>query len=484
MSTPRRQMRSLFVTVMMRLWMVVLISMVASCSKPVEPTSPAADKDRLDVPDPDTSEMEPQVAQLIRASRQAVVQNPGSADAWWRLAAACDVHKLYAPAVKAYRRASVLAPDDFRIIYNLATAFEEQATDSDEAVELFQKASRLRPDYPIVHMRLGDTLSKRGRLAQSRDAYLRAVELDPNLARAHRSLGQVLLSLNDVDNALTHLERAAALGPNDGPTMAALAQAYARLGDTQKAKDAAQRYRGLDDVLLINDPVRQQVADMGVSSYIWRKRANRFLAAGDYHSAVRELTTFAAIHRDDPWAHYWLGYAAARAGRLDLAQRQLFESIRLDAAFDAAHLELAMVFMAQGRFDPAIQQLRRALEIAPDNAQAHWQLAAALAQAGRSEEALLEFARVAAVSPPDASGQVNWGATLMQEGEVSAALEHFREATVIQPDLAIAQYNLGLALEELGRVAQAIVHYRRAVEIDPNHVAKQRLAELESKRLP
>ena len=57
--------------------------------------------DDSSVPRPDTTWMERRVAQLIRETRRAVLEQLESAEAWWAFAAACDAHKMYEPAVVA-----------------------------------------------------------------------------------------------------------------------------------------------------------------------------------------------------------------------------------------------------------------------------------------------------------------------------------------------------------------------------------------------
>ena len=422
--------------------------------------------------------MEPRVAALLRETRQAVIEQPDSAEAWFRYAAACDAHKIYDHAIPAYRRAVELAPTDFQIVYNFAIAFDAQKTDSATAIGLFERAAHLRADYPPVQMRLGDAAAKRGRLEEAKEAYGRAVALDPQFARAHRGLGQVLLALDEVETAVGHLEHAETLGPGDGPTTATLAQAYARLGDRDRAADAARRYAGLPDVLFFRDPQREDVLEIGISSFICRTRARRYLQAGDYERAVRDLMVVVEVKRDEPHGHYRLGFAALRTRQFELAEQHLFEAVRLKDDFAEARLELAALLMATSRHEPAIAQYRRVLAIDPDRSGVRWQLAAAIAQNGQLEDALVEFAQAESGSSPTAVGLLNWGAALMQSGDLPGAVERLRGAVELAPDYALAQYNLGVALERAGRIDEAIVHLQRAVEIDPTSGARQRLQRL------
>ncbi len=370
----------------------------AALSSELDEPTPLAGEDNWDVPELDTSGMEPRVAQLLRHARQQVVQAPRSADRWWRFAAACDVHMLRKLAIPAYRRAWALAPAEFRIIYNLAVAVDSQGADSDEAIDLLRQAEELRRDYVPLHVRLGDALAKRGRLTGARDTYVKALELNPDLGAAHRGLGQVLLALN-ADGALFHLERAAAMEPTDGPTAAALARAYARLGKKQRALEAAQRFRDRPDALRCPDPVRAEVVRMGVSSVLCGQRAMRALRRKDYGLAVRNLLIATKADPSNARSHYLLGHAALMAGRLDLAERHLSEAVRLNDDFGPAHVKLGQVFLSSRGPDPAIREFRRALEISPENAPAHCNLGIALEHLGRVDEAGIHYRRAVEIDP-------------------------------------------------------------------------------------
>lgn len=85
------------------------------------------------VPDPDTTEMEPLVAQRLGEARQAVLEQPDSAEAWGRFAKTLDVHRLHSEAIPCYRRAAALAPDEFRWAYFLARVIELVSDDLTES---------------------------------------------------------------------------------------------------------------------------------------------------------------------------------------------------------------------------------------------------------------------------------------------------------------------------------------------------------------
>ncbi|MCZ6817102.1 MAG: tetratricopeptide repeat protein [Planctomycetota bacterium] len=454
-----------------------VLSGVAACTSQEDsnPKPPAPD-----VPDPDLSDMEPRVAALLRRTREAVISQPESADAWGKFGAACDAHELYDHAAICYRIARALAPADVRWPYHLAIIRESQNAEVDEIISLLNEAAQISPDYPTIYFRMGEVLARQGRLKKAVGAYEKALELDPDLAIAHRSLGQILISLNDINSALEHLKRAAQLAPNDGPLFAALAQGYMRSNDSQRAEEAVSKSRRLSATLAVPDPLRFEVVSMGTSSELCRERADRFLVGRDFAGAIPDLMIVAEVRPEDAAIQRKLGTAYMYTGRSGLARKHLNEALHLDHDLISAHSEMGVLLLSEGLMDDAIQHLRRALDRRPDQGPTRALLATALARRGDLDQAIAEFERSVEHSAIGAQAQLNWGTALMQRGDHLQAVERFREVIRLMPRYAMAHFNLGLALESLGRREEAAVHFRRSLDIEPNQKVARRLAKLES----
>ncbi len=430
------------------------------------------------IPELDTSEMEPRVRQAIRQARAAVIAQPDSADVWAHLGKVLDAHHLRRRAALCYREALALEPNDFRLTYFLAIAGELREGGLNEAIVLFEKAAQLNSEYPPLYMRLGDAWLRLGRVDRARDAYLRSVELDADSAIGHRSVGQTLLSLGERAEAIKHLQRAAELAPDDGPVFGALAQAYARRGQLERAEEAAQRSRRSEATILLSDPIRREVLNLGISSQICWKRAQRFIQSGRYAGAITLLKITEETRADNPRIQTALGVCYARTGQQALASLHLRQAIHLDDEMGGAHAELGALLLVEERFDKAIHHLRRAAELAPDHAPAHARLALALAQSGNLTAAIAEFERAASLAELDARTHLNWGSALQQLGKIEAAMQQYRTAIELRPDYAAAYYNLGYVFEELGRIDEAIDHYQQAIRIEPGHRASEGLKRL------
>lgn len=468
------------VLVLPKLWSTSQTPVPSNARQPGPERSEGVRTSQFPIPDPVTADTQPLVAELIQAARQAVQQDPTSAEAWGKLGAACDAHKLHDCAEVCYRRAHALAPDEFTFPYLLAQVLDITGSGGSESIALYRTAARLNVDYPPILWRLGVALQRQGRLPEARDAYVRATELDPRFAMGHRNAGQALLALGDVEGALHHLEAAARLAPGDGAVYAALAQAYRRLGDAERAKQAADRAREREPMYNVPDPVRDAVRAAAVDSSTAYERAKKLIHDGRHSDAIPYLKICETADPNDPIVHVFLATCYRRAGERDLAITHLSTALRLKEDTVSAHLEMATVLLEVGRLEQALDHYRRLQEYRPNNAGIHIWMADAFVREGYLDHAVGAFESAAERKPTDAQTHVRWGAVLLDLGDLDGAIEHQREAILLNPAYAAAYFNLGAALEEAGQPDQAIVAYRNAVRIDSDSPAAQRLVYLEA----
>ena len=111
-----------------------------------------------------------------------------------------------------------------------------QRQQSTEAVEAFERASRLEPTSPQIRWRLARALELVGRPAEARLVYEDALAKDDNDAMAHALLGNLLFEQDDFDNAATHLGRALELGLVSAQLLIQLTNISARAGQFEQAR--------------------------------------------------------------------------------------------------------------------------------------------------------------------------------------------------------------------------------------------------------
>ncbi|HZJ31500.1 MAG TPA: tetratricopeptide repeat protein [Vicinamibacterales bacterium] len=118
------------------------------------------------------------------------------------------------------------------------------ARDFPAAVKHFRAAVALAPDDPALHHKLGTALSLAGDTKGALQQFKEAVHLLPTFAEAHYSLGVLLDSLGQPGPAIEHLSAAVRLGPNYISARLQLADVLARNGQLERS--LAQYRQALD----------------------------------------------------------------------------------------------------------------------------------------------------------------------------------------------------------------------------------------------
>ena len=226
-----------------------------------------------------------------------------------------------------------------------------------EAIALYERALRIKPDYMEAHSNLGNALRQMGRIPEAIAECRTALRLNPNYAKAHNNLGNALLDAGRMPEALAEYETALRLTPDDART----------------------HY------------------NFGVALFQAGRRPE---AVAQYEASLR----FAP---DDAETHYNLGNALLQTGRIPEAIKHYEATVQIKPDYVEARNNLGNALLSAGRISEAIEQFAAAVRLKPDYAEAYNNLGAALYQAGRIKEAATQFAAALRIKPDYADARAN-----------------------------------------------------------------------------
>ncbi|MGO9244079.1 MAG: tetratricopeptide repeat protein [Verrucomicrobiia bacterium] len=104
-----------------------------------------------------------------------------------------------------------------------------------EAMEQYEQALRISPDYASAHNNLGAALMKQGKVQEAISHYDQALRLKPDDAEAHNNLGAALRRRGMVQEAIGHYEQAVRLKPDFAEAQFNWGVALEQLGRTPEA---------------------------------------------------------------------------------------------------------------------------------------------------------------------------------------------------------------------------------------------------------
>ncbi len=446
-----------------RTWFAVLVVgiFLGSCSESTEgvPEIPA----KID---------EPLVEQRIREATTAVRDDPGSADAWGRLATIYDIHRFFDRALECYATASSLDPQEWRWPYFSGIVLRE--TNQGAAIEQFTRAAELQPDHPPLQLYLGFTHFLDENVDRAETHYTRALELEPFSVNARIGLAQVALARQDFDTALEILQQAASISPQEAAVHHHLSHVHSVRGD----EEAAELERRLADTVAIKmqpgemasfpDPPRDEVIlREGVSSNWLLANSNKLLAAGQAREAQNALEQLLEANPESIPGLIASARMFLANGDVERADAMIRRAVTLGPEDASTHADLGMFLARTNQFPQAVEAYRRALELDPDLPEVQSNLGSLLFQMGRTDEGLQMVRQAGARFPGRPDVQHNLANLLLINGRASEAVSVFAFALRLDPGNVEMHAGMALALWDLQRYADSIRAYREAHRLNP-----------------
>ena len=181
------------------------------------------------------------------------------------------------------------------------------------------------------------------------------------------------------------------------------------------------------------------------------------------HLPAREQSASSEARR-----HFELAESFRKAGRLEQAQSEYEEAIRLDPQMVAAYRYLGETLLRRGQSARAVAVLEKSVAQEKNNVDLLIPLGVAYGSEGRIEESIRTLSRATEIDPSRPLIWLNLGASLEQSGDAPRAVEAFRSAVRLQPDFAYAHSRLGGVLIRTGSLDEARRHLSKAIELQPN----------------
>jgi len=368
-----------------------------------------------------------------------------------------------------------------------------EAGDLKRALELYEQAIKLRPEFPEAEYQRANALITLNRLPEAEKGLRRSIELQPEWSLPYTTLGKLLVRLGRSDEAEKLLNRA--LDLDEKNTAALVALVDLRLN----AKAPREQLQAL-----LAD-LKRATGREQANAVVWAARASVELALGDKTAATASLDRALVLDKQMIGALMERAELRAGAGNYEGALVDALEARRASHSSLASSLLLARLYAQAGKVDEAVQTLdsldetskhlpevvalRNSLQkdcgssTAEENAATeellkqqprNATLLACLGTALRTVDPArsLELYRQAVdVEPRNVRYATGYAAALVQARRFSDAVVILRRILAIQPDNFTAHTNLATALYELKQFPEAVSEFNRLLEVKPDLVA-------------
>jgi tetratricopeptide (TPR) repeat protein len=175
--------------------------------------------------------------------RQALRDDPTSAEAFYGVGSACLNLGKMAEARASFRRAVELVPsypDTLPNAWNNLGLLSTREDRTGDAIGYFQQALKVNPDHLIALENLGNAYRQQKNWEQARKVLEHAVAVSPSDPESNYSLGMVFAQTDDAARAYEYLQRALKARPAYPEALNNLGILYLR---TQRRDDAVATFK-------------------------------------------------------------------------------------------------------------------------------------------------------------------------------------------------------------------------------------------------
>ncbi len=240
-------------------------------------------------------------------------------------------------AINHFNIALRIKPNNPEAHHNLAVAFAKQGKMND-AINHFLKVLKVKPDASKTHLNLGLALAMQGKADQAINRFKEALQINPAYADAHHKLGVTLMQEGEIETAIFHLKEAVRLNP------------------------------GLSEV---ENDLKEALAVQKKIEY-------------DTERIQRALR----LAPDDPQLHYEMGNLFLIKGELNNAIGQYENALRLQPKYLQALNNLALAHTKKKAYAEALSVFQRILIYWPDNIKTYYNIAAAYSRLNEIDKSI------------------------------------------------------------------------------------------------
>ena len=308
-------------------------------------------------------------------------------------------------------------PNSFEELSKQAAA-AQAAGDVDQAIQNYQRALQLHPDWDDGRWNLAMLQYSARHYPEAISELKIWVQRQPNFGTAWAVMGLCEFEIKDYNNALIHLQHGELLGFGGSPEAVGLARyrlailenrngqfenvMETLLPGTRSRTPAKEIQIVLGMALLRMPSLPEQLEPSKIALVQSAGEIAALLLNSKYDQAFPELQLLLKQYPSVPFLHYAYGTALAALSQFDEAKTLLRAELQISPQSELPYISLASVELKQYRPAEALTSAQRAVQLAPESVEALYVLGRAHLELGDNQQAVSELeqaSRFASGSP-------------------------------------------------------------------------------------
>jgi Tfp pilus assembly protein PilF len=170
----------------------------------------------------------------------------------------CERNKVWMDELSLYRDCAEKSPAKARPHNNFGAILLRRGR-LPEAIDEFQAALRIKPDYADAHYNIGSALVKQGNLTEGIDHFSETLDLQPGNVKVLNNMAATLVLLERYPEAIENFKKALKINPADPDLHRNIAIAMKKQGDLEGAR---QHFSRALEINPVNESARRNLVEI------------------------------------------------------------------------------------------------------------------------------------------------------------------------------------------------------------------------------
>lgn len=284
----------------------------------------------------------------------------------------------------------------------------------DEAIESYNNALRIRPEWPDGWWYLGAIFYEKDLYAQARDAFINLVALDPKRGPVWGMLGLCEFQTRNYERAVTALQRGRSLGFDGNQELESVVRyhtallyirfeqfeiGYEVLREFLRVGNSSPKIVEAFGLTILRMPVLPNEIPTDKSEEVFLAgQAGVSMAARRLDEARQAFDTLLTRYPNDPNVHYSFGVFLLHQDA-DAALKQLQRTLEIQPSHQPAMVQMAFEYLKRDQYNDALPLAERAVQLAPKMYPARNVLGRVLLELGQVDRAVKELEEGVRLAP-------------------------------------------------------------------------------------
>ncbi|GAB1542590.1 hypothetical protein NUACC21_52640 [Scytonema sp. NUACC21] len=323
----------------------------------------------------------------------------------------------------------------------------------DKAVEAFDKAIQIKPDFYQAWYARGRAQRLQGRHKPALESFNTATAYNPTYDPAWRELGDTLFALNRYEEARQSLEKVVELKPDEFMAYRGLCNVLGELGNYSKAIEACNR------AIKINSQPLQYIL-----------RGEIHLNMGDTQQAIQDFNEALRLQPDNPFAYRQRGLAKAQEENYQGALGDLNKAISLQLDNAYAYVDRGIIYSQMGNQVAFMEDFNKALRLEPDSPSIYSQRGLARYHLQDYTGAIEDYTAAIRLAPESAYIYYKkLGDVRIAQKDYKGAVKNYTESLRLQANYVPAYVGRGNAQAGMGNHQGMVEDFDQALRLQPDN---------------